>query len=313
MKKDDSFGETMKKDMERTKSDFTQKLREFVESLRPYSSTDDGQWSVKGFIDVFRNVYTISSDTKIVSKILEIHLLPKILQFAQGNGFKVVLADYQNWYPDLSFVSYKDESIKFAVDIKTTYRDPLHSGHCNGFTLGSHGAYFVNRDGKKNIQFPYKEYLAHLCIGIIYTRCDIDKSCPTGAYIVKELLNESKTPAKILSQSGTTVTDLRSIVSVVKDFQFFVREKWEIASDSSGSGNTANIGSITKIDDLINGNGVFKKLGEKWFDDYWMNYGKIIIKDSHGRPKKITHLEDFLRYKGKNLGLIYPRAPKSKR
>ena len=57
------------------------------------------KWTVKGFVDIFKNVYTISSDTKIVSKILEIHLFPKILRFAQTYGFKVVLAEHQNLLP----------------------------------------------------------------------------------------------------------------------------------------------------------------------------------------------------------------------
>lgn len=55
---------------------------------------------------------------------------------------------------------------------------------------------------------------------------------------------------------------------IVKDFDFFVAEKWEIASDNEGSSNTANIGSITNIEDLRNGNGIFANLGEEWFDEY---------------------------------------------
>ncbi len=78
---------------------------------------------MKGFIDIFKNVYTISADTKIVSKILKIHLFPKILQFAQVNGYKIVLADHQNYYPDISFVKANDEFIRFAFDFKTTYRN----------------------------------------------------------------------------------------------------------------------------------------------------------------------------------------------
>jgi hypothetical protein len=84
---------------------FESDLVKFTESLKKYVSTDDGQWTIKGFIDVFKNVYTISSDTKIVSKILEIHLFPKILKFAEDNGYKLVLADHQNYYPDISFVN----------------------------------------------------------------------------------------------------------------------------------------------------------------------------------------------------------------
>ena len=41
----------------------------------------------------------------------------------------------------------------------------------------------------------------------------------------------------------------------------------DIASDSQGSGNTANIGSIVRIEDILSGNGVFKNLGEEWFDE----------------------------------------------
>lgn len=52
------------------RENFARKLEEFVTELKGHVSGGDGQWTVKGFIDVFKNVYTISSDTKIVSKIL---------------------------------------------------------------------------------------------------------------------------------------------------------------------------------------------------------------------------------------------------
>jgi hypothetical protein len=123
---------------QQVKRGFQGRLREFVQSLGSYISTEDGQWTVKGFIDIYKNIYTISSDTKVVSKILEIHLFPRLLEFAESNGYAIVLPDYQNYYPDLSFVSIADERIKFAVDLKATYRLPDYPGFCNGFTLGSH-------------------------------------------------------------------------------------------------------------------------------------------------------------------------------
>ncbi len=43
---------------------------------------------------------------------------------------------------------------------------------------------------------------------------------------------------------------------------------------------------------------MFSRLGEKWFDDYWMNYGKITVTDSKGKAKKITNLSDFVTYRG---------------
>ena len=137
------------------KQEFFHALTQFVSSLDEHVSTDDGQWRIKGFIDVCRNIYTISSDTKIISKILEIHLFPRILSFAEDIGYRVVLAEHQNYYPDISFVHADNEYIKFALDFKTTYRLPDYPESCNGFTLGSHGKYFVNRESSKNIQFPY--------------------------------------------------------------------------------------------------------------------------------------------------------------
>ncbi|HPV24385.1 MAG TPA: type II restriction endonuclease, partial [Casimicrobium sp.] len=53
------------------KSDFEEALKHFSLELSKTLTTSDGQWSIKGFIDTLKNVYTISSDTKIVSKILE--------------------------------------------------------------------------------------------------------------------------------------------------------------------------------------------------------------------------------------------------
>jgi len=63
------------------------------------------------------------------------------------------------------------------------------------------------------------------------------------------------------------VGELHSIAAVVKDFQFFVAEKWRIAGDKSGSGNTANIGSLDNIADILNENGMFSRLGESWIND----------------------------------------------
>ena len=268
------------------KQEFFHALTQLVSSLDEYVSTDDGQWRIKGFIDVCRNIYTISSDTKIISKILEIHLFPRILNFAEDIGYRVVLADHQNYYPDISFVHADNEQVKFAVDFKTTYRLPDYQDFCNGFTLGSHGEYFVNRSSSKNIQFPYSQYQAHFCLGIIYSRHQVDE---TRSYRFEEL---------------------PSITSVIKDFEFFVAEKWKIASDKSGSGNTANIGSINKIADIISGRGMFSDLGEEWFDDYWMNYGKITITDDNGTTKQIKNLKDFVAYRGGDVELIVPKARK---
>ena len=152
--------------------------------------------------------------------------------------------------------------------------------------LGSHGRYFIDRTSTKNIQFSYSSYSGHFCLGVIYDRLGASK------------IDETKSWA---------ISELDSITSVISNFEFFITEKWRISSDKRGSGNTANIGSIQRIADIISGNGMFAKLGEDWFDDYWMNYGKIIIKTQSGETKRITSLEEFVAYRGGDVSLIVPR------
>ncbi len=287
-----------KKTKNRFKKDFKDALNIFSEELEKYVSTENGDWSVKGFIDVYKNIYTISSDTKIVSKILEIHIFPQILQFAEENNYNIILTEHQNYYPDLTFIHKKYQEVKFAVDLKTTYRKK--SG-VSSFTLGSHGSYFKERDKKKNIQYPYNEYLAHFCLGVIYTRTDMsDDASDTEIYQVQDLQEEYETENQMVGEREvTTVKNLKSITSVIKDFDFFVAEKWKIASDKQGSGNTANIGATLSIEDLRKENGIFSQLGEEWFDEYWINYGSATML-KNGEPKKITTLKDFLEFKGRS-------------
>lgn len=267
---------------------FSGQLKKFASSLRERIALND-EWTIRGFIDIFKNVYTISSDTKIISKILELHIFPYFMSFAENIGYEIELAEQQNWYPDLTFINRRKPDIKFSVDIKTTYRREDYPGFCNGFTLGSHGEYFINRNSKKNIQYPYDEYSGHFCLGIIYTRSIIDKLTETKTYSVNEVMD---------------------IPAVIRDFTFFAEEKWRIASDKSGSGNTANIGSIQKIDDIVLGNGVFAKAGEELFDDYWINFGKMEVPDITGKHRKLSSFADYLRYRGLPDSLNNPKAAK---
>ena len=286
-----------KQEKEKYKKKFEKSLNEFVKELKSYVSTDTGEWTVKGFIDIYKNIYTISSDTKIVSKILEIHIFPEILKFAEKSGYKIILAEYQNWYPDLTFIDINNPEIIFALDLKTTFR---RNNKTVGFTLGSHGAYFKEREKSKNIQFPYNQYLGHYCLGIIYTRENVENDLSeTEIYQVEDLIEKSaKSKSLFKDRQVTKVQNLKSITSVIKDFDFFAVEKWKIASDRRGSGNTANIGSINDIKDLKAGNGVFSKLGEEWFDEYWVNYGTAtMIKE--GLTLKVSSIWDFLEFKGR--------------
>lgn len=139
--------------------------------------------------------------------------------------------------------------------------------------------------------YSYNEYSGHFCLGIIYTRAEIDKLEELKKYKVDEIKN---------------------IPAVIRNFIFFAEEKWRIASDKGGSGNTANIGSIQKIDDILSGNGVFAKAGEALFDDYWVNFGKMEIPTTTGAYKKLSSFAEYLHYRGLSMDLNNPKAPKEK-
>jgi len=228
------------------KEQFQSNLSAYFDRLGRTLATDAGDWVVKGFIDVYRNIYTISVDTKVVSKIVELMLFPVISQFATESGLKMILSEHQNHYPDISFVA--SDGTKIALDFKSTYRKSV--SNVNGFTLGAFTGYFRQRDSTKNITFPYGQYAGHFVLGVIYSRSD-------------RLLDERRV---------YVLDDLMDIVSVVQDFEFLLQEKWRIATDRPGSGNTKNIGSITDIQALLKGHGPFAAYGEAVFDDYWMNY-----------------------------------------
>jgi hypothetical protein len=146
--------------------DFRGKLLTCFEEFKRTLATDDGDWVVKGFIDVYRNIYTISIDTKVVSKIIELMLFPVISRFAFENNYKMILSEHQNHYPDITFIV--PNNIKIALDLKSTYRTGAET--VNGFTLGAFTGYFRQRQSNKNITFPYEQYGAHFVLGVIYSR-----------------------------------------------------------------------------------------------------------------------------------------------
>lgn len=128
-----------------TKKEFITKLKKAVDTFTPFVSTKDGQWVVKGFIDVYKHIYTISTDTKVVSKIIELYIFPLLFKFAQENELQLKLTKEQNFYPDITFID--NEGNLFAVDLKSSYRKT--TTRINGMTLGAFTGYFRNRQSSK--------------------------------------------------------------------------------------------------------------------------------------------------------------------
>jgi len=106
-----------------------------------------------------------------------------------------------------------------------------------------------------------------------------------------------------LETKSYSIAELPNISSVINNFKFFAVEKWKIASDKAGSGNTANIGSIKNIANIISGNGVFAKAGEEIFDDYWANFGKIQIETSSGKRKLLNTFDEYIIYRGLSMDI----------
>src|SRR5579885_251245 len=122
-------------------ADFLALLQKKTATFQYLISTNNGDWSVKGFIDVFKNIYTISGDTKVVSKLIEIMLFPQFVSFAAENNLKLILSSEQNHYPDLTFIDSQEH--KFAVDLKSTYRvtnTPMNTMTLGAFTTKNIGA-----------------------------------------------------------------------------------------------------------------------------------------------------------------------------
>lgn len=188
-------------------------------------------------------------DTKVVSKIIEIILTPKLRAFAERNGLIMTTPTMQNYYPDLTF---KDkEGNYFAVDFKTSYYTSDNPNSINGLTLGSYWGYFRNRKEKMSMDRPYGDYCCHLVLGVLY--------------------QQSESP----EQAVYSIDNLDQVVSPISNFIFFVQPKWRIAATTAGSGNTRNMGGIKNIKKLLSGSGPFTAFGEKGeeiFDDYWMHY-----------------------------------------
>jgi hypothetical protein len=142
-------------------------------------------------------------------------------------------------------------------------------------TLGAFTGYFRNRDSTKNTTYPYNQYSGHFVVGAIYSK---------NLNVADE-------------RQQFTLDELDKIPSVIRDLQFFVQPKYRIASTRPGSGNTKNIGSITKIERLISGAGPFAVLGEEVYDDYWMYYLSADMARSLETSRPYSDLKSYFEYK----------------
>lgn len=208
------------------------------------------EWGVVGILTQDQRVYTLSYDSKILSGIFEIFCEPIVKKIADSNNLKFEKAS-QTVYPDFTLFSEDESKRKIAVEVKSTYRKYKKDGSIKkyGFTLGSYKSFLRDPKGKKNILYPYSEYIQHLIIGFVYDRnpdCDLTE--------IKQVIEAANLQTPFIN------------------IDYFVQDKYKIAGKSPGSGNTTNIGSIKSndIQDFKNGSLGFSS--QTKFDNYWKNY-----------------------------------------
>ncbi len=231
-------------------------------------------WDIKGVIDSSKRIYTLGYDTKVISSVFELIAAPIIEETARLHNLEVIYTTSQTVYPDFTLVGEKLTGRRIAIDVKSTYRRFYQKGQkyrC-GFTLGSYTSFL--RNNTKNIAFPYSDYLEHWIIGFIYTR-ETD-GFTTGI---------------------KSIEDIDSIIPAIRDVEFLVKEKYCLASDQPGSGNTTNIGSITDPELLKEGKGPFATLGNEVFGDYWRNYQTAGMAQRLGQARPYTNLSEYLTWK----------------
>jgi len=222
------------------------------------------EWYVKGVLDSKKKLYTISNDTKLISKIFELVSIPIITGAVEPYIKSWETEERQTVYPDLTLILSGSSPNKIAIDIKSTYR----KGSMSGFTLGSYTAY-LRPPFTKNIRYSYNEYLEHWIVGFIYDRVP---------GVRPEIVD---------------ISSLDKIIAPIKNVEVIIWQKWQLASDRPGSGNTANMGSVRSLDALRKGQGTFTKFGERGediFENYWRNF-------DWKQPRKYTNLNSYLAWR----------------
>ncbi|CAM3512534.1 Type II restriction enzyme EcoRV [Bordetella sputigena] len=227
------------------------------------------RYAISGVVSQDGVVYPLGSDTKVLSTIFELYTRPLMIETAAELGLDLVEPSVQNHYPDFTLCAGAACRRKIAVDVKTTYIN--HPGQSFNFTLGGYTSFIRPGNERKNIVFPFSDYVEHWVVGYVYERVAEKKAAQHAYY---------------------TLDQLPDIPLPYRNVRVFVQEKWRIASYRAGSGNTTNIGSITgRIEDFRNGNGPFRS--EQEFLDYWRNYGR-----KAADRERFKDIETYRRWRG---------------
>lgn len=206
----------------------------FEEVLYDYFS--DFSWNYTGILKEDGDAIPIPKISNCVTAIFEVDAIETTREMAEELGASFIEPEHSRQYPDATLRggTFGDDLI--ALDIKTA-RLQSSGERISGMTLGSYGQYFSNPEKDTQwTRFPYEEFDEHWIVCFAYQWDD----------------------------------DLDS-QEMVYDVETLVGQKWEFASQNSGSGTTTAIGSQKEVDALRNRESVFDS--EEEFEQYWQDYG----------------------------------------
>ena len=239
-----------------------------IEELAKILESSTKNFDICGFITRDGNVYPLGTDTKVLSTVFELIIRPTVVEVAEKHGYEVEEPEAQNHYPDFTLKPKNGDKKYIALDVKTTYRRGKRAKF--GYTLGGYTSFIKKETPTKNIVHHFDHYESHYIVGFVYTR------------VAEKKAAEAKT---------FKVSSLNQIVSPYDDVELFVQEKWRVAGDSAGSGNTTNIGSVSAtLEEFREGKGIFQSEDE--FLEYWRGYGRT------NAERKYKNITDFRKLKG---------------
>lgn len=223
---------------------------------------------ILGFITDNGYILPTGLDSKIIGRLFEVLSEPALKRVAKRLGMQLNVSKKQTLYPDFWLSDPKNPNKdRIAIDIKSTYRKKSDKIR---FTLGSYTSFL--RNNTKNIDGNYSMYKFHLILAFVYSRSK----------------NPSNEPIKYANRSNFKPS--------ISNVEYFVAEKYKIAGEKPGSGNTANIGSVNaKISTFRSESGPFSYLGENIFEDYWRNYPTSDERKYH--KGKYTDIIGYIRWK----------------
>lgn len=195
--------------------------------------TREIKWDIKGVIHIDNSISPLPAESRVVTEIFQSIIIKKMQKWASAKS--VTLTDnavFGRGYPDMTLIVNSD---KMAIDVKSAR---VQKGDkISRMTLGTYDGYFLHPNEKKlhKNTLCYNDYSEHWIIAVLY---------------------------EWYPQESTEC--------MVKIRQICVGKKWQFASRTAGSGDTANMGGINSLSRLENLDSEFTDNEE--FEKYWREY-----------------------------------------